>query len=224
MNHLSEEQLNDLAEDAPDAAANAHLALCAACRAELEQVRRLVADVRALPSAVAPGRDLLAGIHERIAGERAAAPVLPAESGRPEWRGRTLWSARWPLAAAAILLIVATAVLTRALSERAGGPAGEAVRTSSTSVLVGQQTRALALKYESAIAELEQLIQAQRSNLAPVTLQLLEQNLQVIDRAIRESRAALEQDPNSELINEWLRSAYERKLDLLRRATTFAAT
>jgi hypothetical protein len=53
---------------------------------------------------------------------------------------------------------------------------------------------------------------------------LLQQNLRVIDRAIRESQDALEQDPNSELIHDLLRSAYQRKLELLRRAAAPATT
>ena len=47
---------------------------------------------------------------------------------------------------------------------------------------------------------------------------VLERNLQVIDDAIREARAALENDPANALLNAHLASARQRKLNLLRRA------
>lgn len=62
MSHVSTHDLNDFldGELAADAAAavQAHLAECAACRAEAEALRSVVARVRALPRSVAPPRDL----------------------------------------------------------------------------------------------------------------------------------------------------------------------
>src|SRR5688572_27114901 len=115
MMHLTEEQLNDLADDAVAGAeltaAAAHLSVCAACRDELDGLRLLFAEVTALPAGIAPARDLLPEIHAAI--DRDQAQTLPAR-----WRVRTVWSARWALAAAAIVLIVATAVITRAMVDR----------------------------------------------------------------------------------------------------------
>src|SRR5687768_12693721 len=175
MTHLTEEQLNDLADAvlAADerAAAESHLAGCAACRFELDSLRLVLADVRALPAALAPARDLLPDIH--------AVMDLEQQSIRPaRWRQHTLWAARGPLAAAAILLIVATAVLTRALTER-GAPPAQVAAPSSPAQFVSAETTLLEQKYKSAIDELQNLIEVQRANLSPSTLKLLEENMRV---------------------------------------------
>jgi anti-sigma factor RsiW len=220
MTHLTEEQLNDLADavlaDDERAAAEAHLTACAACRFELDSLRLVLADVHALPAAVAPARDLLPDIHAAI--DREQHTVLPAR-----WRQHTLWAARWPLAAAAVLLIVSTAVMTRVLTDRSAPPA-QAAATSGQAQFVSVEATLLEQKYKSAIDELQNLIEVQRANLSPSTLKLLEENMRVIDAAIRESRAALQQRPDNELINESLWSAYEKKLEMLRRATDVSAT
>jgi hypothetical protein len=220
MTHLTEEQLNDLADEliaGPElTAAQAHLSACAVCRDELAGLRQLLAEVSALPTGIAPVRDLLPEIHAAL--DRDQAVPLPAR-----WRMRTLWSARWSLAAAAIVLIVATAVITRAMVDRAASPAPFATTNPSVQ-LVSAEATALEQKYQNAITELQTLIEVQRATLPPTTLQLLEDNLRVIDAAIRDSRQALQRNPDNELINESLWSSYERKLELLRRATEVTRT
>jgi anti-sigma factor RsiW len=216
MQHLTEEQLNDLADGAADAGARSHLGECEECQRQLAQLQHIVARVHALPRVVAPRRDLLPDIQRSL--DQAAQNTRGAH-----WRKQALWSLRVPLAAAALLLIMTTALITRMLLEPPG-ETRQATQQERAGWLVARETQALQQKYESAIAELEQLVDAQRANLAPSTLRLLQQNLRVIDRAIRESQEALEQDPNSELIHDLLRSAYQRKLELLRRATAPTTT
>ena len=126
------------------------------------------------------------------------------------------------MAAAAIVLIVATAVITRAMSDRTNTPPTMA-GTNPTVQLVSAEQTVLEQKYTTAIDELQNLIDAQRASLPPSTLRLLEENMRLIDAAIRDSRAALQQNPENELINESLWSAYEKKLELLRRATNITA-
>ena len=214
MKHLSENDLHDLAEGGSTASALEHVAGCAECRAELDGLRAVLADLAALPRALAPARDLLPGIHARMD------EVKPTQIGLAYNRAqatRALWSLRWPLAAAALLLMIATAVVTRIWTVRSDN--GAALAAARPGLLVRHQPVALQSKYEQAIVELEQLVETQRAQLSPTTLRLLEENLRVIDRAIRESRAALEQDPNNPLIHDGLQSAFEQKLNLLRRAT-----
>jgi hypothetical protein len=244
MNHLTEAQLNDLADGAADGVAQAHLDACAHCRGQLEQLRALLADLTALPG-MPPARNLLPGIHAAIDGEQRAPDRTPAASGAARLEAtrrarrfalpfsRVLPASRHPsaftfpsralLATAALLLIVTTALLTRALVLRTGSRPDEP-RGPGVVQLVNADTRALEQNYVRAIADLERLIQAQRAQLAPTTLRLLEENIRVIDRAIRESLTALQQDPDNPLLGDWLRSAYQRKLDLLRHATAAPAT
>jgi glucose/arabinose dehydrogenase len=79
--HLNEEQLNTLADGSLDAAlregAERHLAGCAECRREVERLRVLVADARALPRAIEPGADLWPGVAARL-GRRALPRWLAA--------------------------------------------------------------------------------------------------------------------------------------------------
>jgi hypothetical protein len=52
---------------------------------------------------------------------------------------------------------------------------------------------------------------------------VLETNLQAIDRAIEQCRAALAADPGSVYLSTHLANAQRRKLTLLRRATALVA-
>jgi hypothetical protein len=220
MEHLTELQFNDyldgLLNESEQGAVHAHLALCAECRAEVDALRSVLADVHALPKAVKTGRDLLPAIHARLDAEQ-----VKALDG---WRTRSLWSLRVPLAAAAVLLVVASVVLTRFIDQRGPVASTFTPQPNGSSVLVSQQVNDLETRYETAIVELQQMIDAQRAQLSPATIRVLEENLRVIDRAIRESRAALQADPANEMVNEMLRSSYEKKLELLRRATSVVST
>lgn len=74
MTHLTTEQLLALREPGAEpgtAAARAHLAGCAACRAELDRLEQRVARLRALP-ALRPSRDQWPAMQARLAGEAAA--------------------------------------------------------------------------------------------------------------------------------------------------------
>jgi hypothetical protein len=73
-------------------------------------------------------------------------------------------------------------------------------------------------QFDAAVADLERVLREQRDQLNPRTVLVLERNLQVIDDAIREARAALDTDPANALLNAHLASARQRKLNLLRRA------
>ena len=53
-------------------------------------------------------------------------------------------------------------------------------------------------------------------------MQVIERNLDAIDAAIAEARAALDRDPANTYLNSHLADARRRKLDLLRRAATWS--
>ena len=54
-------------------------------------------------------------------------------------------------------------------------------------------------------------------------MRLIEENLRVIDEAIRHSLAALESAPQSLPLQQALVTSYERKLDFLRQAAAITA-
>ena len=212
--HLGE-QLSDYLDGALDgaalAAAEAHLAACAACRDELAGLRRVTGLARALDDRP-PQRDLWPGIAARIA-ESAPADVIPLRSRR-----RFAFSLPQLAAAGVALCLVSAGVAGTAVHFAAGRPSASApglVPTmSGTTIPVVQRT---VVPYDSAITELEGILTARRNDLDSSTVRTVEASLRVIDRAIAQARAALQRDPNNPYLNGHLRSTLDRKLDLLRR-------
>ena len=72
--------------------------------------------------------------------------------------------------------------------------------------------------YSREIDRLRSIFARNRSQLDPRTAAIIEANLKVIDDAIAQSKAALAQDPASSFLNEQLKSARDKKLELLRTA------
>jgi anti-sigma factor RsiW len=73
-------------------------------------------------------------------------------------------------------------------------------------------------EYQQAVDDLARVLETRRASLAPETVATLERNLAIIDAAIAESRAALENDPNSRELTRMLSSTYDAKVQLLRQA------
>ena len=77
--------------------------------------------------------------------------------------------------------------------------------------------------YDAEIATLHDALEARRGQLNPGTVAVIEQNLRVINDAIRQSRAALAKDPNSSLLNDQLDRTLAKKTGLLRAAALLPA-
>lgn len=203
-----------------------HLSECADCRDELEAISTLRGEARSLPRGIAPPRDLWPSIAARI-GEREETPrVIDLSSRRPSLRGwadRTRWA---PLAAAAVLLVVASSGLTVALMR--GPSSAPPVAEGGAAPAQGRATTAFAAfqpaeaEYESAVTELEAELAARRGSLSPETVEVIEANLAIIDQAIAEARAALEADPSSVALSRYLSGVYRQKVDLLGSAVKMA--
>ena len=69
---------------------------------------------------------------------------------------------------------------------------------------------------------LRRTLDERRDSLAPSTVATVERSLRIADSAIAEARAALERDPANACSRALFVSNYERKIDLLRRATELA--
>ena len=78
-------------------------------------------------------------------------------------------------------------------------------------------------RYDATVAELQRLLAEDRGRLAPRTLQVVEQNLATIDRALADARRAVDADPSSVYLRNHLASVMKRKVDLLRTATMIAS-
>lgn len=203
-----------------------HLMQCEACRAEERALRTLLEHAAALPDEILPERDLWAEIAPRLG---AQAP--------PEWaedpvdaRGpavvplrRTRSLPGWMLAAASVALVVASSLVTLRLAPGRGDAVAERDPAAPPAAVSAAPTALVAFRpaereYERAIGELTEVLEERRAELAPETVRVVEENLEVIDRAIAESRAALAADPASRALARMLAGAYDAKLGVLRHA------
>ena len=102
---------------------------------------------------------------------------------------------------------------------------GDVRRAAPRAVAVSYRTGELAALdslYYREIIRLRQVLNDQRGQLDTSTVQVLDRNMRVIDRAIQECRAALAADPASRFLNEKLNEALETKIELLRTAAAMS--
>jgi hypothetical protein len=170
-----------------------------------------------LPRDVAPPPDLWPAIRAELA---------------PRSARTARWSAGWRLAAAGLLVAASSSILTMfavrageggrsaAVVATADGPSSQ-VRASPPAGLPAHLVVA-ERGYARSIDALWRTLDERRDSLAPSTVATVERSLRIADSAIAEARTALEQDPANRVLADLLVSNYERKIDLLRRATELA--
>ena len=78
--------------------------------------------------------------------------------------------------------------------------------------------------YGKQIALLQDVVRQRKAQLDPSTVAIIERNLQIIDAAIEQSRAALARDPASRMLSERLTHALDKKVELLRTAAMLPAS
>ena len=241
--HLTEDERHDAADATPTAPegsrAARHLMHCARCRADVDRIRELLALAASLPRAIEPPADLWPTIQTRIRSQPAAGVVAPAGdgAGAPALPGatpptdagvlpsrRVRWESfagdrRW-LAAAAVLLIVASSALTMmfvkpSASDLARGPDAVAPAPGGAPVV-----RTVSDDYERLDRELATALAAQRDKMQPETVAKVERNLAIIDAAIAEIRQALVEDPGNDALRELLKASYGQKSALVRQVSS----
>lgn len=201
--HPTAEQLEELAEErlapAERDGVTAHLERCAACREERDRQRSIITALRTLPRELQPGLDLRPGIFAEIQRRSAA-------------RGRraVLRDMSWALSAAAAVLVVVTATITILLVQTPD--------TDGRGLDVPANFAMLEREYVRAADELARALEAERERLSPEALDLMEESLRSVERALWESRAALNEDPVSPALKELVLAAHRHRLDVLRRA------
>lgn len=192
-----------------------HVEGCLACRALVADLKSIQAAAFTLDRVELPPH-LLPSLHARL----ADAP-MPADRARLlAFPGSRAARVAWLAAAAALLLITAIGIwsLRRSDVVHQGEPAitrapaadpGEAVASVQAELQLATQ------HYDNAIRQLEQIAQTGNGALDPQVAAVLQRNLQVIDQAIGESRAALQTQPASTDVQESLFDAMRSKVALL---------
>jgi hypothetical protein len=166
----------------------------------------------ALPREVAPPPELWTDIRAELAPRSA----------------RTIrWNTRWRLAAAGLLVAASSSILTLfAVRAREHAPSSVAAVAKDTAPVPEPRLPAHLVVaergYARSIDALWRTLDERRDSLAPSTVATVERSLRIADSAIAEARSALEHDPSNRVLAELLVSNYERKIDLLRRATELA--
>ena len=204
MTHLDFDQISETADGHASDDAARHLAECAECRETLSRVRELLAVAHALPRDIAPPPEVWTSLRQRVV--------------RAPRRGQAIWLRIGALAmAAAVVLMVGTAILLRPAAKAKGAKLGP---QPAIPVAVATVDR----NYSTALAELRETLDAQRAALSPATVQTVERSLAVIDSAISEARAALAVDPANQALVDILAARYEHKVDLLQRASELSSS
>jgi hypothetical protein len=80
------------------------------------------------------------------------------------------------------------------------------------------------LVYGKEIDMLQNIVSRRRTQLDSSTVAIIEKNLQIIDAAIAQSRAALAKDPASHMLDQQLTHALDKKVELLRTAAMLPAS
>ena len=80
------------------------------------------------------------------------------------------------------------------------------------------------LVYGREIEMLQNIVSRRRTQLDSSTVAIIERNIQIIDAAIAQSRAALAKDPASHMLDQQLTHALDKKVELLRTAAMLPAS
>ncbi len=202
-----------------------HLAECSDCRAVLAELRE-IRDAAGRLESPPPVRDLWPDIAAVIGDGGVGAtskakvielPTAPRRRGYPSVRGLFLTVPQ--LAAAAVSLVVTSVALTWAAGPGVGTRAvGSPVPTRDLPVSMVAEDVAPPADLVEELTALESVLGEARERLDPGTVRILEKNLQVIERAIEDSKRALAVDPGNAFLKDHLAATYREKADYLREA------
>jgi hypothetical protein len=192
-----------------------HLAACPACSGEERAIRALLTHAAALPKRASPSRDLWPEIVAEIEAGKAARllrfPIRPAALGGL-------------LAAAAALFV---ALVIRSGPSPESTPAGTSSGSPEPTLAAaspGSELQGAEADYERAARALLATLEARRDELGPETLRNVEQNLAVIDQALREVRAALDAEPGNPELTRMLAATHRKKVDVLRQVVKLSTS
>lgn len=204
-------------DTATTAAIEAHLRGCAACAGTVSELRSVMNRARGLADRQ-PDRDLWPGIAARL-GQSSDVTSL---SGWKRMRRRHVSVSVPQLAAAGLaLLLVSSGALWFGLTS---GRTADVAPLPAPGLVVTTPVAGVLSEFQPVVSELEQVLATRRDRLDTMTVRVIEESLETIDRAIADAIAALEQDPANPYLSGHLTGAMRRKIEVLEHAVSLAAT
>jgi hypothetical protein len=134
------------------------------------------------------------------------------------------------LAAAALLLVAGSSVLTTVALDRRATSTPRVGQMPSAAIATDNNNGPASLAqftvvesdYLRAVNDLSATLESEQGSLSPETIAKLRESIKVIDAAILEARNALAADPSNRTLIQMLANSYEQKVDLLKRTTEMA--
>jgi anti-sigma factor RsiW len=212
METLLDDHLDGLLAASVSDEAERHLADCPACRRAFDERVSLQQSTRALPRGVAPERDLLPGIRDRI--------------GRDARRGAGPAWLRWAAVAASVIVLTSAVWVGLRSIDPGPAPADDAAGVSSVMLAADfnlAEFEAAEMEYEEAAAHLLDLVEGRGGELSPETRAVIEENLQIIDAAIDQVREALNDEPGDSRNGHILNALYRQKVEFLWRVSRLSS-
>jgi len=208
------EQLDDFVdrelEDAQASVIAEHIGGCPACAGRLEALENMLALASELPREIAPEHDLW----PRIEGSISRKKVVAFPVHRRHF---------WQLAAAAAV-VVAAIVGGYLIGLHQQAPHIVEVGSTENAVLAANDSWSLVPpSLQQTRAQLRAALDARKDSLSPQTIAMVEENLEIIDRAISEISLALNETPNNPRLQRQLYFACSQEISLLQRAASFPA-
>jgi hypothetical protein len=194
-----------------------HLDQCAGCRAFADDMQR-VHDLAASLDRPAPPDGVWLQIAGRLRQEGRVQPPAPVQ------RQRHARNAILAIAAVLVVAVGGSLLLLVPFLRNDGGPTQQAsAPTPSSGNAAGDESvqsiedhfRLAEQHMQTGIAKLEEAARVDESVMDPQTAAMLKKNLEMIDQAISESRAALKSEPQSTIARDSLFNALRRKVALL---------
>jgi anti-sigma factor RsiW len=190
----------------------AHLASCEGCRTTLDELRRVMTNARALDDRP-PTADLWPAVAARIG-------LSSRVQARPVARRFSFTVPQ--LAAASVVLALLSGGAAWLIGRRGTGATPPVLVSERAPALLNASAYPGDPRYAAQVADLERAVARGRGRLDTATVRVIERNLRIIDRAIRNAQSALAADPANSYLNLHLAQEMRRKLELLRQAATLA--
>jgi len=151
-----------------------------------------------------------AGVGYFVAGRTSDFPTLPPVAQVPETLTPTLVS---PDSFPQVATPEASGQRSQPIATNVSNVAGPSRGTEAQRAVA-----TLNADYDREVARLRTLIEQRRNQLDPVTVAIIEKNLQVIDIAIADCKKAIARDPASRFLIEFLNQSLQSKVELMRTA------